>query len=200
MRSPRITVAALVVALIALPVGWYAKRVYDRRQVAASDDRGVERAKKNENDESTIFDMSLVGPDYFEALLDGDEWYERKEYDKAIAHYGEAIRLSPNYAKAFCARGHAWAAKKEYDMAIKDYDEAIRLDPKYTNAIRNRGNAWLAKKEYGKAIKDYDEAIRLEPKLPYGYCNRARARAKLKQYDDAARDFGDAIKLPPSWA
>jgi tetratricopeptide (TPR) repeat protein len=61
-------------------------------------------------------------------------WRVKKEYDKAIADYDEAIRLDPKYAIAFNNRGSAWLIKKEYDKAIADYDEAIRLDPKYVNA------------------------------------------------------------------
>ena len=68
--------------------------------------------------------------------------YAKKEYDKAIADYDQAIRLDPKYAAAYHNRGLAWYAKKEYDKAIADYDEAIRLDPKYAVAYDNRGDAW----------------------------------------------------------
>ena len=56
-------------------------------------------------------------------------------YDKAIADYGEAIRLDPKYAAAYNNRGIAWSAKSEYDMAIADYGEAIRLDPGLALAV-----------------------------------------------------------------
>ena len=91
---------------------------------------------------------------------------DKKEYDKAIADYNEAIRLDPKYAGAFNNRGNAWYDKKEYDKAIADYNEAIRLDPKIAAAFNNRGIAWYDKKEYDKAIADYNEAIRLDPSTP----------------------------------
>ena len=64
------------------------------------------------------------------------------EYDKAIAHYSEALRLNPKDADAYYNRGIAWERRGEYDKAIADYSEAIRLNPNYADAYYNRGIAW----------------------------------------------------------
>src|SRR5215207_2933712 len=68
----------------------------------------------------------------------GNAWADKREFDKAIKDYDEAIRLDPKYADAFNNRGLAWAGKREFDKAIKDYDEAIRLDPKEAIVFYNR--------------------------------------------------------------
>ena len=70
----------------------------------------------------------------------GDAWAAKKEYDKAIADFNEAIRLDPKLALAFTDRGNAWRAKKEYDKAIADFNEVIRLDPKNAWAYNSRGS------------------------------------------------------------
>jgi tetratricopeptide (TPR) repeat protein len=74
-------------------------------------------------------------------FVNGNAWYDKGEYDKAIADYGEAIRLDPKFAMAYNNRGLAWSAKQAYDQAIADYDKAIDLDPKLADAYNNR--AWL---------------------------------------------------------
>ena len=51
----------------------------------------------------------------------------------------KAIRLDPQYAKAYNNRGLGYAELKQYERAIGDYDEAIRLDPKEARAYNNRG-------------------------------------------------------------
>ena len=102
-------------------------------------------------------------------------WKEKKEYDKAIADYNEAIRLDPTYAAAYNNRGNAWTEKKEYDKAIADYNEAIRLDPKGWHPPTTTGaQPGGAKKDFDKAIADYDECIRLDPKDAMAYNNRGR--------------------------
>jgi tetratricopeptide (TPR) repeat protein len=74
-------------------------------------------------------------------LQQGDADREKKDYDKAVADYTDAIRLDPKCVAAFNNRGSAWEAKGEYDKAIQDFDDAIRLDPKDAAAFNNRGNA-----------------------------------------------------------
>jgi len=124
----------------------------------------------------------------------------KKEYDKAIKDYDEALRLDPRYAQTFYERGLAWRNKKDYDKAIKDYDEAIRLDPKYATAFYGRGIARALKKEYEKAIKDYDDAIRLSPKYAFAFRERAVAHGNLKEYARALADYEAAVRIDPKYA
>ena len=57
--------------------------------------------------------------------------FNSKNYDRAIADYGEAIKLSPGDAWAFAHRCEAYESKEDYDAAIADCTEAIKIDPKY---------------------------------------------------------------------
>ena len=84
-------------------------------------------------------------------------WVEKKDYDKAIEDYNEAIRLDPKEAEAFDGRGNAWAGKKEYDKALKDYNEAIRLDPK--NATSHGDLAWLYATSSDAKFRDGKKAV-----------------------------------------
>jgi tetratricopeptide (TPR) repeat protein len=115
--------------------------------------------------------------------------FDKKEYDKAISDYTEAIRLKPDNAFAYNNRGYAYDAKKDYDKAISDYTEAIRLKPDYAISYNNRGNAYGAKKDYDKAISDYTEAIRLKPDYAFAYNNRGNAYDEKKEYDKAISDY-----------
>ena len=92
----------------------------------------------------------------------GIAWRDKKEYDKAIADYNEAIRLDPKLRRV-TTTGATPGLKKEYDKAIADYNEAIRLDPKF-GFVTTTGACLERKKEFDKAIADFTEAIRLDPK------------------------------------
>ena len=81
----------------------------------------------------------------------GVDWYNKGEYDKAIADYNKALSLDPNHASTYLNRGCVWDDKGEYDKAIADYSEAIRLKPSDAIAYGNRGNTWNKKGEYDTA-------------------------------------------------
>ena len=59
------------------------------------------------------------------AIFDsGDAFYHKKLYETAISDFSNAIRLDPNFARAYAGRGSA------YFMQGK-FDQAILLDPNY---------------------------------------------------------------------
>jgi len=59
----------------------------------------------------------------------GNAYYEKKDYNHAIADYSEALRLDPEFALAFYNRSCAYRDKGDNDRAVDDYIQAILLDP-----------------------------------------------------------------------
>jgi tetratricopeptide (TPR) repeat protein len=121
-------------------------------------------------------------------------------YDRAIADYTQAIRLDPNFAEAYNARGNAYHHKKDYDRAIADYSQAMRLDPNFAEAYNARGLAYSDKGDYDRAIADLDQAIRLDPDLAMAYFNRGGVYYEKGDYDRAIADYSQAIRLDPNSA
>jgi tetratricopeptide (TPR) repeat protein len=122
------------------------------------------------------------------------------EYEEAIAHYTEAIRLDPAYMVAYQSRGNAYHHLGKNEEAIADYTEAIRLDPGHRPAYHGRGNAYCELNEYEKAIADYTEAIRLEPRNTVAYQSRGNAYRALGEYEAAIADYEEVIGLDPEYA
>jgi TonB family protein len=117
--------------------------------------------------------------------------------DAAIADFGQAIALNPNYAKAYLGRGNAKADKKDFDGAIADCDRAIALDPKYIHAYAARGYAKAQIRDFDGAIADDNQAIALDPSYAHAYRNRGNAKMGKKDFDGALADFDQAIALSP---
>jgi tetratricopeptide (TPR) repeat protein len=92
------------------------------------------------------------------------EWNAKKEHDKAIADYTEAINLNAQYREAFNNRGNAYRSKREFDSAIADYDVAIKIAPTRGLYHRNRGNVLMDKRDYERALASFNEAVRLDAK------------------------------------
>ena len=68
--------------------------------------------------------------DYAAFVSRGLAYYEKNDYDQAIADYTQATKLDPKQAPAFYDRGLAYYKKNDYDHAIADYTQAIQIDPK----------------------------------------------------------------------
>ncbi|MDR1220218.1 MAG: tetratricopeptide repeat protein [Treponema sp.] len=69
---------------------------------------------------------------------------DKKDFDRAIADYTEAIRLDPNYATAYYNRGLASYYKGDYARAHADWEKALQLNPNDTTA---RDNLELLRKQ-----------------------------------------------------
>ena len=129
----------------------------------------------------------------------GIAYSEKKDYNRAIQDFSQAIRLDPTNAIVFNNRGNAYRDKQDHDSAILDYSQAIRLDPSYVVAFNNRGNAYRNKQDYDKAIQDYSQAIRLNPNYALAYNNRGYTHFDKKDYERAIQDFNLAIRLDPKY-
>jgi tetratricopeptide (TPR) repeat protein len=97
------------------------------------------------------------------------------ESPKAIEYLTDAIRLQPDFANAYGARGNAYANQKEYQLALEDYNKAILLKPDKAVFFSNRGNVYKDLNKYQLAIEDYNQAIRLKPDNAEAYHNRGNA-------------------------
>jgi len=93
----------------------------------------------------------------------GDAYLNKRELDRAIADYDQAIRLNPNFAMAFHNRGIAYYFQKDFDRAIADYDQAIQLNANDVHAYKNRGLAKQAKGDSAGSDSDIARAKQLSP-------------------------------------
>ncbi len=87
--------------------------------------------------------------------------FEECDNNKAIAAYSEAIRLAPDYAEAYCARGLTYSFMDDREKAVADCNEAIRLDPDCRDAYIFRADIHETNGDIDKAVADLTVAIRI---------------------------------------
>jgi len=126
----------------------------------------------------------------------GDAWYGIGEMRKAIADYGEAIKLDANSPATYLRRGNASLADGQTDSAVADFTEAIGIDPELTDAYINRAKLREDLGEFDKALEDYAEAVRLKPDNPEPYNFRAWiwATCSNPKYRDGKQAVDSATK------
>lgn len=125
------------------------------------------------------------------------EYFDRDDWDKAIAEYDIAIRLDPTYADAFGNRGGAYAEKSDYDHALADLTEALRLNPKLEFALANRAVVLSQQGKNDAAIVDLDQLTRLNPRNPLSYLTRAPILMERGQFDRAIAELNKGLELDP---
>jgi tetratricopeptide (TPR) repeat protein len=130
----------------------------------------------------------------------GRAYNGKRDYDKAIAEFNEAIRLDPQLAIAYDGLGRAYNSKRDYDKAIAEFNEAIRLDPNCAEACNGRGNIYYYQNDYDKAMAEFNEAIRLNPNCAEAYNSRGNIYYYKKDYDKAINEYTEAIRLDPTLA
>ena len=131
----------------------------------------------------------------------GNAYKDLKDYDRALADYGDALKLDPRYAHAYLNRGFVYAAKNDADHALADLNRSIQLDPGGTLAYFNRGIVYrVGKHNADAAIADFTEVIKRNPDSGEAYYERGLAYADKSDFRRALVDYDQAVKRSPKEA
>lgn len=133
-------------------------------------------------------------PDQALHNLRGSAYFDKGEYDIAIADFNDALRSGPPSGTIFHNRGNAFRGKGDYARAIADYDQANKLSPN-AYSLLNRGLSKQALGSLDGALADINDAIRLDPSLPSGLIDRAVVWRAKGDLDRAIADGTEAIRL-----
>lgn len=156
-RRPLLRHACLLIAALALAVGWGGSAFanggapnpaaevgqsneppQDPTVVAAGHYNQAikyrERAAKLETEISTIEDQAKRAKAEKKLV---------KNYRNAESELRTAVRLNPRFHEAFSDLGYALRKQGKLEPAIAAYDTSLSLSPNYPNAIEYRGEAYL---------------------------------------------------------
>jgi tetratricopeptide (TPR) repeat protein len=134
-------------------------------------------------------------------LSQGIDFFQNKNYEKAVDRFKQAAALSPssdNSATAYNYLGLAYINLDATEKAIKTYKEAIRLYPADETFHTALGDIYLQEKMYEEALEQYEAAVNLNS-------NDAEARYSLGQsyitagkLDKAGKQFKEVVRISPA--
>ncbi len=130
----------------------------------------------------------------------GEAYLTQGNYALAIAAYGCALELEPEYTPAYANRGYAYFVQGNAGAALDDYNRALELDETFVPAYNNRGLLYVGQGRFGLALSDFDLATAFAPENPVPYNNRAIVHAIEGNYELALADLETAIALDPTFA
>ena len=124
----------------------------------------------------------------------GMELIKPGTYPQAIAHFGNAIAVQPEYAEAYLQRGIVHQIVGESEAALADLDHALALDPALAQAQSARGKILRDQGNIQGAIEAMTASIKIKPTMD-AYYQRGLTYEALGQHQKAIDDYDQAIDL-----
>ncbi len=132
-----------------------------------------------------------VGDIFFNA---GIAYFSKKEYEKAVECYTNAIKNS-NYYAYYLNRGVCYEELGQDNKALNDYTKGISLNDKNVSLYENRAELYIKLKEYEKAKNDllkaqrFKESVKVHQPITSADLNLAIAYGELGNHKESARYY-----------
>ena len=119
------------------------------------------------------------------------------QFDEAIAHYRQALKIEPHYAQAHNNLGCILADRGQFDEAIAHYRQALKFKPDFAEAHNNLASALAAHGGIDEAIAHYQMGLRIKPSDANAHNNLGLIFAGRGRVDDALIEYRKASELMP---
>jgi tetratricopeptide (TPR) repeat protein len=99
-----------------------------------------------------------VNPESLAYITAGDRAFQQDNYNQAITHYTNAIRVDPRNPYPLSKRGKCYQMTQQYDRALTDLLQSRELDNNFENN-QSIGECYLFKQDFNRAVQYFDEAL-----------------------------------------
>lgn len=146
--------------------------------------------RENPQDEGALYRRGVI-------LLEGGY------YESAIGDLTRLVKMRPDFAEAYLARGKALRRKMSYDenpiynRAIRDFNQVIKLKPGWAEAYYQRGVCFALLNSWPEAMDNWDRALILNRDLYPAYLARGLGRRRRGDVAGAVEDFREVLRIQP---
>jgi len=95
-----------------------------------------------------------------------DKAMEAKDFDAALVHLNDLVRLAPDFAEGWNKRATLYFLRDDYGPSLKDIAETLRLEPRHFGALSGLGIILDRIGNKQGALEAYRRATKLHPHLP----------------------------------
>jgi DnaJ family protein C protein 7 len=124
----------------------------------------------------------------------GNEFFKKKEYLKAIESYTKAINLNPIEPSYYGNRAACYLGLNKFHKCIADCDETLNIDANFSKALRRKGRSQYCLGNLNEAKETFNRAIELEPN-DAALKDELREVLQVENLNKQATDYLAADKL-----
>jgi len=183
--STRIKIPALKVTAAVALSGFYIYQTATRSAVYTSD-------------EQIWTDTIAKNPQAWGAhLFLGSYAHDRRQLEKAIYHYSEAIKIRPDDPEMHYNLAIDLMTIGKNDESIAHYQEALKLRPNYSDAHDNLAVVLVSEGKIDEGISHYRAAIEINPNDSAAHNNMGVALSSQNKLDQAISEYNEALRITP---
>ncbi|MCG8308303.1 MAG: tetratricopeptide repeat protein [Cytophagales bacterium] len=162
----------------------------------------------------SIYYRSLVSPYVFAILiffvlyirmctndsnLDGDAYFTRGEFAKALECYDEYLMFHPHHIKTLYNRGRCYDELGQHFKASVDYEQVLDRDPDNVNALVSLSKYYYRLENFEAAANLSTHAAMIDHGNFLAHYHKARACHKMGLVTDALDAYNQTISLNPDF-
>ncbi len=95
-----------------------------------------------------------------------DKAVENKDYDGALLHLNDLVRLAPQFAEGWNKRATVHFLREDYGKSLEDISRALKLEPRHFGALAGLGIILDRIGDPKAALEAYRRALKIHPHLP----------------------------------
>jgi len=128
----------------------------------------------------------------------GRHYEVRRDYPEAVAAFGKAIALDPEFGFAINQLAYVHASLGQYDEALRLFERYAALSPGDANPIDSTGELYVRMGQLDLAEAKYREALEMKPDF-FGTCSSLSYVASLREdYAEAYRWLDESDRRSPT--
>jgi len=164
-----------------------------------------DKARQAIGTKTPTFDFKTVWAEYNQEkanrlIKQGNHFFDKKMYEKAIVAYKEAIRVYPDYQAYTFIIGECFLKLERFEEAMQAYHETIEHTPGHDQAWNGLGQCLMLQGRDKEAIQAFEEAININVEYSESLYYGAMVYTKLGNSGKAKDFLQRSLAIHPDWA
>jgi uncharacterized protein len=128
---------------------------------------------------------------------DGKLRFNKKEYEKALISFNEALRLNPKDLESLCQKSIALNILHRNDEALNTINIVLEIEPKNVFALMLKASIFGCEERYEESLEIIKKSISMDSKNPHVYYLQGLALKSLNRFEESLESLNKSLNIEP---